>query len=98
VLIGGGARGATWRETIRRLSGRGLRIPADPDLVARGAAAQAAAALGGVDPIRVQSGWVVPEQEILDPIPLDQPVLDRYRRVREGVVATVGRLRTLGDA
>jgi xylulokinase len=93
VLIGGGARGATWRSTIQRLSGRGLRIPADPDLVARGAAAQAAAALAGSDPISVQSGWATPDQEVLDPVPVDQAVLDRYRRVREGVVGTVGRLR-----
>lgn len=98
VVIGGGARGATWRETIRRLSGRPLRIPADPDLVARGAAAQAAAALAGTHPIRVQAGWVTPAQEVLDPVAIDDAVLARYRSVREGVVGTVGRLRTLGSA
>jgi xylulokinase len=93
VLIGGGARGTAWRETIRRLSGREVRIPSDPDLVARGAAAQAAAALAGSDPIAVQSGWEAPEQVVLEPLPVAQAVLDRYRLVRAGVIDTVGALR-----
>lgn len=94
VLIGGGARGATWRETVRRLSGRQVQVPADPDLVARGAAAQAAAALAGTDPISVQSGWATPERLVLDPAPVDEAVLERYRRVRAGVIDTVGTLRS----
>lgn len=96
VLVGGGARGATWRETVRRLSGRRVLVPADPDLVARGAAAQAAAALAGTDPIGVQAGWATPERLVLDPLPVDEAVLARYRAVRAGVQGTVGVLRTLG--
>ncbi|MFN8519068.1 MAG: FGGY-family carbohydrate kinase [Chloroflexota bacterium] len=95
VVIGGGARGATWRETVRRLSGRRVLVPADPDLVARGAAAQAAAALAGTDPIGVQAGWATPDRLVIDPVPADEAVLARYRAVRAGVQATVGRLRTL---
>lgn len=95
LLIGGGAKGATWRETVQRLSGRQVVVPADPDLVARGAAAQAAAALAGADPIGVQAGWATPEQLVLDPVPADHAVIDRYRRVRAGVQATVGTLRRL---
>jgi xylulokinase len=93
VLIGGGAKGTAWRETVRRLSGRRVLVPADPDLVARGAAAQAAAALTGTDPINVQSNWASSDQVVLEPMPVDQAVLERYRRVREGVIATVGSLR-----
>jgi xylulokinase len=95
VLIGGGARGSTWRETVRRLSGRAVVVPADPDLVARGAAAQAAAALTGTDPIGVQSGWATTDRIVLDPIAVDEPVLARYRGVRAGVQSTVGTLRAL---
>ncbi|MET0773386.1 MAG: xylulokinase, partial [Candidatus Limnocylindrales bacterium] len=84
VLVGGGARGASWRDTVRRLSGRGVLVPEDPDLVARGAAAQAAAALRGTDPIKVQSGWVISDQVVLEPMAVDEAVLERYRRVREG--------------
>lgn len=94
VLIGGGARGATWQATVQRLSGRALHIPTDPDLVARGAAAQAAAALVGGDPIGVQAGWAIPDRLELDPVPVDERVLARYRAVRAGAQATVGRLRT----
>ncbi|MCW2875338.1 xylulokinase, partial [Actinacidiphila oryziradicis] len=50
LLIGGGARGTAWRETVRRLSGRAVRIPVAEELVALGAAAQAAALLTGETP------------------------------------------------
>ena len=70
-----------------------MRVPADPDLVARGAAAQAAAALAGTDPIGVQSGWAVPDQVVLEPLAVDEALLARYRRVRAGVIGTVGHLR-----
>ncbi|MBT2492066.1 xylulokinase, partial [Streptomyces sp. ISL-96] len=43
-LVGGGARGRTWVETVRRLSGRPLLIPEAGELVALGAAALAAGA------------------------------------------------------
>lgn len=49
VLIGGGARGAAWQEVAGRLSGRPLEIPAAAELVALGAAVQAAAVLDGED-------------------------------------------------
>ncbi len=55
VLIGGGARGQAWQDAVRRLSGRPVRIPTGADLGARGAAAQAAAALLRTDSIGVQS-------------------------------------------
>ena len=62
VLIGGGARRTPWRTPSAGSPGAGCGCPRIRDLVARGAAAQAAAALGGTDPIGVQSGWAVPDQ------------------------------------
>ena len=93
VLIGGGARGTAWQDAVRRLSGRPVRVPTGADLGARGAAAQAAAALLGTDPIAVQDAWHAPETIELAPVPVDEVALARYRSVREGVSNTVGSLR-----
>jgi xylulokinase len=93
VLIGGGARGHAWQETVRRLSGRPVRVSTDTDLGARGAAAQAAAALLGTGPIAVQGGWSAPESIELDAVPVDERVLARFRSVRDAVMDTVGALR-----
>ncbi|MGW5679110.1 xylulokinase [Streptomyces sp. NPDC003860] len=56
-LVGGGARGRYWVETVRRLSGRPLLVPEATDLTALGAAALAAAAATGEDPVAVATGW-----------------------------------------
>ncbi|MFJ6615519.1 xylulokinase [Streptomyces sp. NPDC091289] len=56
-LIGGGARGRMWVETVRRLSGRPLVIPGSGELVALGAAALAASAAGGGDPVALATAW-----------------------------------------
>ncbi len=93
VLIGGGARGTAWQDAVRRLSGRPVRIPMGADLGARGAAAQAAAALLGTDPMAVQATWQPPETVELDPVPVDEAVLARYRGVRDAVMDAVGTLR-----
>ncbi|ONK09390.1 xylulokinase [Streptomyces sp. MP131-18] len=57
LLIGGGARGTAWRETVRRLSGRPVKVPRADELVALGAAAQAAGLLLGRDPAAVAREW-----------------------------------------
>ncbi|RBM16668.1 xylulokinase [Streptomyces sp. PT12] len=57
LLIGGGARGTAWRETVRRLSGRPVKVPVADELVALGAAAQAAGLLIGRDPAAVARDW-----------------------------------------
>ncbi|WP_405746656.1 xylulokinase [Streptomyces sp. NBC_01525] len=57
LLIGGGARGRAWRETVRRLSGRPVEVPEARELVALGAAAQAAGLLLGEDPAAVAQRW-----------------------------------------
>ncbi|PVC79883.1 xylulokinase [Streptomyces sp. CS131] len=56
-LIGGGAQGRTWVETVRRLSGRPVVIPGNGELVALGAAALAASAAGGGDPVALATAW-----------------------------------------
>ncbi|UQA91682.1 xylulokinase [Streptomyces halobius] len=57
LLIGGGAKGRAWRETVRRLSGRPMVVPDAQELVALGAAAQAAGLLLGEDPAAVARRW-----------------------------------------
>ncbi|TJZ58700.1 xylulokinase [Streptomyces piniterrae] len=57
LLIGGGAKGRAWRETVRRLSGRPVVVPQAKELVALGAAAQAAGLLLGEDPAAVARRW-----------------------------------------
>ncbi|MFG2222833.1 xylulokinase [Streptomyces sp. NPDC048644] len=57
LLIGGGAKGRAWRETVRRLSGRPVAVPDAQELVALGAAAQAAGLLLGEDPAAVARRW-----------------------------------------
>ena len=57
VVVGGGARGGAWLETVARISGRPVATPRVSELVAFGAAAQAASALTGESPGHVASRW-----------------------------------------
>ncbi len=57
VVVGGGAQGVAWRRTLARLSGRAIAVPAATELVALGAAAQAAALLDDRDPAAVARSW-----------------------------------------
>ncbi|MFF3323692.1 xylulokinase [Streptomyces sp. NPDC002889] len=56
-LVGGGAKGRHWVETVRRLSGRSVVIPRNSEPVAIGAAALAAAAATDTDPVALAAGW-----------------------------------------
>ncbi|WP_282692618.1 xylulokinase [Streptomyces sp. CC208A] len=89
-LIGGGARGRTWTDTVRRLSGRPLVVPAADELVALGAAALAAGAATGEDPVAVATAWGTGTGRTLEAVPRDE---ETWRRI-EGVltVATPGLL------
>ncbi|MEU3599069.1 FGGY family carbohydrate kinase [Streptomyces sp. NPDC006798] len=71
-LIGGGARGRHWVETVRRLSGRPLILPAATDPTALGAAALAAAAVSGADPVAISAAWAE-----AGPAPTELPGLER---------------------
>ena len=95
TLIGGGAQGPTWQETARRLSGRPIRIPAEQELVALGAAAQAAAALTGEAGTAIARRWAAAASGdvLLDPVPRAVESIERLARVRE----RVGSLFEAGD-
>ncbi|MEZ0090496.1 FGGY family carbohydrate kinase [Streptacidiphilus sp. EB129] len=77
LLIGGGARGRAWQDTVRRLSGRPVRIPEAGELVALGAAAQAAALLTGERADEVARRWGTAHGPLLEPLPRDEAALER---------------------
>ncbi|MFF1354701.1 xylulokinase [Streptomyces sp. NPDC058297] len=81
VLIGGGARGTAWQQTVRRLSGRAVQVPEARELVALGAAAQAAALLTGEDPAAVARRWGTAQGPVFDPVEQDAAALARISGV-----------------
>ncbi|MFJ9037182.1 xylulokinase [Streptomyces sp. NPDC102406] len=88
LLIGGGARGTAWQQTVRRLSGRAVQVPEARELVALGAAAQAAGLLTGEDPAAVARRWNTARGPVLDPVERDEATLERI----SGVLAGAGPL------
>ncbi|NGN67922.1 xylulokinase [Streptomyces sp. A7024] len=84
LLIGGGAQGTAWRETVRRLSGRPVQVPHAQELVALGAAAQAAGLLLGEDPAAVARRWATAEGRTYDAIDRDDETLSRIGSVLDG--------------
>lgn len=87
LLIGGGAQGAAWRDTIRRLSGRPLVVPELQELVAFGAAVQAAAVATGDDPVAVARRWDTQRGATHEALPLDTEARDRLADALRRVVA-----------
>ncbi|MEU5365188.1 xylulokinase [Streptomyces sp. NPDC005925] len=81
LLIGGGARGTAWQQTVRRLSGRPVQIPEAKELVALGAAAQAAGLLTGEDPAAVARRWNTAAGPVLGAIERDEAALARIAGV-----------------
>ncbi|WP_415953101.1 xylulokinase [Streptomyces sp. KLOTTS4A1] len=81
LLIGGGARGRAWQETVRRLSGRAVQVPRAAEHVALGAAAQAAGLLTGEDPAAVARRWGTSAGPVLDPVVRDEETLARIADV-----------------
>ncbi|WP_333768340.1 xylulokinase, partial [Streptomyces sp. IBSBF 2435] len=73
LVIGGGARGAAWLETVRRLSGRAVQVPEAGELVALGAAVQAAAALTGEAAPAIARRWGTTSGRVHPALPLDTP-------------------------
>lgn len=88
VLVGGGARGQAWREVIARLSGRAILVPKAEELVALGAAVQAAAVWRGEEPVAVARRWGLDAGTLLPAVPRDEDRLARIRVVREAVLRT----------
>ena len=83
VLIGGGARGETWQRVVGRLSGRAILIPDATDLVAIGAAVQAAAALHSKDPLAVAAHWGTNAGTRREAVTRDVEPLSHHRSVRQ---------------
>ncbi|KQX50709.1 MULTISPECIES: xylulokinase [unclassified Streptomyces] len=88
-LIGGGARGRTWTETVRRLSGRPLVVPAADELVALGAAALAAGAATGADPVALATSWGTGTGRDLPPVTRDSATWDRIEAVLSAAAPTL---------
>ncbi|GAA1164043.1 xylulokinase [Streptomyces hebeiensis] len=80
-LVGGGAQGRTWVETVRRLSGRPLIVPENGELVALGAAALAAGAATGEDPVAIARSWRAGEGPELEPVERDLATWERVGSV-----------------
>jgi xylulokinase len=88
LLVGGGARGTVWQRTVARLSGRPVQVPNTAELVALGAAAQAAACLSGEAPNEVARRWDTRGGVTVDAPPeRDVETLDRIRATREATLA-----------
>ncbi|NYI06340.1 xylulokinase [Allostreptomyces psammosilenae] len=87
LLIGGGAKGTAWRNTVRRLSGRAVVVPEQEELVALGAAAQAAALLTGESAAEIARRWETARGTVLDPLPRDEAAVERISGVLEAAGA-----------
>lgn len=90
LLIGGGARGRAWQRTVLRLSGRAVQVPEARELVALGAAAQAAALLTGEPADVVARRWGTAGGRVLEPVPRDDDTLER-------ITSTLRRARALQE-
>jgi xylulokinase len=67
VLTGGGARSRAVRRVLADLSGRPVEVHTDAEMVARGAAVQAAAILAGAQPSEVAAAWRPRPDEVVEP-------------------------------
>jgi xylulokinase len=85
VLLGGGARGTAWQDVIGRASGRALLLPAAAELVALGAAVQAASVLTANDAGDIAERWDTAAGTLIEPVGHDPDVVLRVERVRRAV-------------
>jgi xylulokinase len=90
LLIGGGARGRTWREVVGRLTGRAVLAPDAAELVAFGAAAQAAAVLDGETPAAVTARWGGSSGTRQEPVAVDQERLGLIREELDRLTRELG--------
>ncbi|MCY4136186.1 MAG: xylulokinase [bacterium] len=68
-LIGGGARSAAYRVRAAALHGAAITVPDDDEIVALGAAVQAAAVAAGSHPVEVAAQWPLGQGTLVDPPP-----------------------------
>ncbi|MFI1937361.1 xylulokinase [Streptomyces purpureus] len=88
-LIGGGTRGRTWVNTVHRLSGRHLILPSTEEPVALGAAALAATAATGEDPVSLSTTWQPPTFRELPPMERDMETWTRITSVLDKATPTL---------
>jgi xylulokinase len=88
ILIGGGARGSVWQRVVSRLSGRRVLVPEADELVALGAAAQAAGCLSGEPAAEVARRWDTRSGITVDPPA--EPDEETLARIRAVLGATIG--------
>jgi xylulokinase len=67
LLVGGGARSRTFRQVVADLLGRPVVVPDADELVARGAAVQAAAVLSGTTVHEVAAAWNTGQGQTVEP-------------------------------
>lgn len=89
-LIGGGAAGRAWRESVHRLCGRPLVLPARTEHVALGAAALAAGA-AGEDPVALARSWDTGADTVLPAVDRDTATWERITSVLAAVTAVTAR-------
>lgn len=87
MLVGGGSRGETWRSVVRRLTGRAVLVPEAGELVALGAAVQAAAILRSESPADVAARWGSARGTLLEPVPVDGERLGLIRATLDAAIA-----------
>ena len=81
-LIGGGAKGSTWRRVVSQLSGLALQIPDAEELVAIGAAAQAAGVLNNEPAAQVARQWDTRKGVMVDRVDADPAKMIRWMEAR----------------
>lgn len=69
LLVGGGARSAAYRQVVADLTGRCVHVPTSDEVVARGAAIQAAAVLTGRGLDDVVEAWDGGGSSVTEPAP-----------------------------
>jgi xylulokinase len=83
VLIGGGTRGQVWEQVIRDLSGRELVIPDEKELVAMGAAVQAAGVATGEAFDAIAQRWGGLRGRRVEAVERDVATMERILHVEE---------------
>ncbi|HLI02315.1 MAG TPA: xylulokinase [Acidimicrobiales bacterium] len=89
LLVGGGARGEVWRQTVLRLSGRALQLPDNQELVAYGAAVQAHATLTSRPAGDVAKAWDGRRGAVLDAVEPDTTTRRRIKAWSDAVAGLV---------
>jgi xylulokinase len=87
-VVGGGARMSAVPQLLADLSGRPVLAVTDDEVVARGAAVQAAAVLSGTDPLSLARSWEPTKTREFAPRRIDSEVVRKaYAAARRMIVA-----------